>query len=187
MATQRQIEANRRNAQKSTGPKTQAGRDRSRLNALKHGLSRMLPASDPVPPPVLPLAQAIVGEAATHPEALALAEVVAAESLTLLAIRRRRTELIAGQADAACPNTPPGLSTAGADAALEVPLTCHAEGPASSVGRTERSCPADLVRDLSRLDRYERRAIARRSRALRALEDVLARRATPAPSSQAEN
>ena len=30
--------ANRRNAQKSTGPKTQAGKDRSRWNAMKHGL-----------------------------------------------------------------------------------------------------------------------------------------------------
>ena len=32
------IEANRRNAQKSTGPKTQAGKEKSKLNALKHGL-----------------------------------------------------------------------------------------------------------------------------------------------------
>ncbi len=42
MASQRQIEANRRNAQKSTGPKTQAGKARSRLNARKHGLSPSL-------------------------------------------------------------------------------------------------------------------------------------------------
>lgn len=39
MATQSQIEANRRNAQKSTGPRTQEGKERSRANALKHGLS----------------------------------------------------------------------------------------------------------------------------------------------------
>ena len=32
------IEANKLNAQKSTGPKTQAGKDKSKLNALKHGL-----------------------------------------------------------------------------------------------------------------------------------------------------
>ncbi|MCP6280365.1 hypothetical protein NL459_27440, partial [Klebsiella pneumoniae] len=32
------IAANRRNAQKSTGPKTPEGKERSRANALKHGL-----------------------------------------------------------------------------------------------------------------------------------------------------
>src|SRR5881628_3213748 len=39
MATQPQIEANRANAQKSTGPKTPEGRDAVRLNGLKHGLT----------------------------------------------------------------------------------------------------------------------------------------------------
>ena len=32
------IESNRQNAQKSTGPKSQAGKEKSKLNALKHGL-----------------------------------------------------------------------------------------------------------------------------------------------------
>ncbi len=38
MTTLRQVEANRRNAALSTGPKTDAGKDRSRRNAVKHGL-----------------------------------------------------------------------------------------------------------------------------------------------------
>jgi len=33
----RQIEANRRNALKSTGPKTDAGKKASRCNAVRHG------------------------------------------------------------------------------------------------------------------------------------------------------
>jgi hypothetical protein len=39
MATIRQIEANRRNAQKSAGPSTAGGRTISSKNALKHGLT----------------------------------------------------------------------------------------------------------------------------------------------------
>jgi hypothetical protein len=39
MATEEQIAANRRNAQLSSGPKTEAGRNRSRMNALRHGLT----------------------------------------------------------------------------------------------------------------------------------------------------
>lgn len=39
MATEKQIRANRSNALKSSGPKTKAGKLKSRLNALKHGLT----------------------------------------------------------------------------------------------------------------------------------------------------
>src|SRR5580765_2237263 len=38
MATLKQIEANRRNALRSTGPKTPAGKAAVRLNALRNGL-----------------------------------------------------------------------------------------------------------------------------------------------------
>ena len=39
MTTQKQVEANRRNARKSTGPKTEAGKAASSANALSHGLT----------------------------------------------------------------------------------------------------------------------------------------------------
>jgi hypothetical protein len=49
MATIKQIRANRRNAQKATGPKTPEGKERTRFNALVHGLraeSAVIPGED---------------------------------------------------------------------------------------------------------------------------------------------
>lgn len=39
MATDKQIAANRANALLSTGPRTYSGRESSKLNALRHGLT----------------------------------------------------------------------------------------------------------------------------------------------------
>ena len=52
MATDAQINANRRNAQRSTGPKSEAGKKRSSMNATKHGMTskhlNVMAGDDPV-------------------------------------------------------------------------------------------------------------------------------------------
>src|SRR5579872_7567728 len=50
MSTQHQIEANRRNSQLSTGPRTPEGKAVSRFNALKSGINakaQVIPGEDP--------------------------------------------------------------------------------------------------------------------------------------------
>jgi hypothetical protein len=42
--SQKKLEANRRNARRSTGPKSEDGKARSRLNAVSHGLAAQLSA-----------------------------------------------------------------------------------------------------------------------------------------------
>ena len=49
MASERQFEANRKNAKRSTGPKTRAGKARSSRNALRHGLARTTIANEVAP------------------------------------------------------------------------------------------------------------------------------------------
>ena len=46
MTTERQKRANLANAEKSTGPRSPAGRDRSSMNAQKHGLTALPPWGD---------------------------------------------------------------------------------------------------------------------------------------------
>ena len=43
MTSQARTDANRRNAAKSTGPRTDAGKERSRMNALLHGMTASVP------------------------------------------------------------------------------------------------------------------------------------------------
>ena len=52
MTSDKKVEANRRNALKSTGPKTLEGKSAVRMNALKHGLlsrETLLPGKDEEP------------------------------------------------------------------------------------------------------------------------------------------
>ena len=68
MTTDRQRDANRRNAQGSTGPRSAAGRRRSSRNATRHGLTAEISDGD-APPEVLALAGALAAEYACDMEA----------------------------------------------------------------------------------------------------------------------
>ena len=91
MASEKQIAANRVNAERSTGPRTAKGKRASSRNAYRHGLSRPLPF---VPDPTVEaIAQAVLGE---HPgeERLLFAAEFAQAHLELLRIRATRADMI---------------------------------------------------------------------------------------------
>ena len=46
MASERQIAANRRNARRSTGPRSRSGKKRTSQNAFRHGLTKPISASE---------------------------------------------------------------------------------------------------------------------------------------------
>jgi hypothetical protein len=62
MATEKQIMANRRNAKRSTGPRTAAGKSISSRNAFRHGLSRSPDSDETTQAKMEALARAIARE-----------------------------------------------------------------------------------------------------------------------------
>jgi hypothetical protein len=62
MANERQIEANRRNAGKSTGPRSAPGKERASRNAYRHGLSLSVTSSAALAKQVDKLSRKIAGD-----------------------------------------------------------------------------------------------------------------------------
>jgi hypothetical protein len=79
MATEKQIAANRANAKRSTGPKTKRGRQASSRNALRHGLSCLLPMDETVATDVDNLMRMLVHEGADDDQVAAAMQMVQAE------------------------------------------------------------------------------------------------------------
>ena len=94
MATEKQTAANRRNAQRSTGPRSKAGKARSSRNALKHGLARALVGEPGFDEEVSRLARAIAGERQADAAVLAAATTVAEAELDLMRVRMARVQFL---------------------------------------------------------------------------------------------
>src|SRR5580692_12581870 len=90
MATPAQIAANRANSQKSTGPKTEAGKAKSARNHLSNGFSSnatLIPGEDPEEFKALMVALALEHEPVTETEQILVEKMVVSQWLGMRAFR----------------------------------------------------------------------------------------------------
>jgi len=142
MASDRQIAANRRNSQRSTGPRTATGKARVRRNALRHGLAATILRDPATKAAVDQLATGICGKGA-DPAKREQALIIAESEALLSRIRAARADLIAQMSP-----TLPGQ-----------------EADASQLTLPQPFDPDQLLIQLLRLERYESAALSRRTRA----------------------
>jgi hypothetical protein len=93
LASERQIQANRRNAQFSTGPKSLAGKLKSSRNAYRHGLSGPVKLDPATSAKVDAIVHALAGENPSDDRLTSAADFARAQ-FQLLIIRSTRTELM---------------------------------------------------------------------------------------------
>jgi hypothetical protein len=173
MASKRQIAANRRNAGKSTGPRSGAGRKRASRNAYRHGLTLSITSTAAFAKQLETLVRKIAGDSE---DAIVLerARAVAQAELELARVRRAKVALIE-RASAFGQLDPPRLTVtqmirllnAFDRRSLIVPKPIDALATMPS-GEPDRSAEAlrRVLPELRKMDRYERRAAAHRERAV---------------------
>jgi hypothetical protein len=139
MTSAKAIAANRRNARRCTGPRSAMGKRKAARNSLRHGVIASVHSDLGLTAAVARIAAALAGPGASA-ELLALINPIAEAEIDMLRARNARVALI--------------------DLAARTLI---------ADGQPEADAFVAALPSLRRLDRYERRAMARRNRAMRAL------------------
>jgi hypothetical protein len=169
MSIAKQAAANRRNARRSRGPRSSAGKQRVSHNARRHGLSISITADRAFGEQIEQLAREIAGDTQSEVK-LECARAIAAAELDLARVRQAKVALIervmaSGALDRAYGEAPRKVlqsrTLAREVQAQEAPAMPSAE-LCRSAEAIKRALPA-----LVKFDRYEQRARAARDRAVR--------------------
>src|SRR5262245_48663994 len=163
MTSAAKIAANRRNAQRSTGPRGAAGKVRTRYNAFQHGLN-VAARYDPATAEEIEDLADYLSEDSIIPEEQDLAMRAAEAQFEVLRMQRAKADLVNGTAK-------------------------HLERTDASLSKGERAALAFIRKSktLAAFDRYERRAMSSRNRLLRelrALQAPVERVGPPRPKQQ---
>ena len=185
MTSDRKIKANRANARASTGPRTAQGRARASRNALRHALSLPVCSIPALSDEVETLAREIAGPGA-NPATQELARRVAEAQIDLRRVRYARHQFLSDTLSkeyygsyanvrmklkvlrALLRSNPPNMSSETLEFATSTP-----QGPDKLA-----TILSGEAKKLLAMDRYERRALARRKFAIRAFDAARARTAT---------
>jgi hypothetical protein len=154
MTSEAKIAANRHNATRSTGPRTAAGKARSRRNAFLHGLSVQRSSDDDFAVQLDELTDKFAAMAAVPRE---IARSAAEAQLEVTRVQRVKIETINRNVRQQSNRTDDDLSDT-----VRVSIAV-----------------VETISTLTAFDRYERRAISRRKKALCALERYQAAKTSP--------
>lgn len=183
MATERQIAANRRNARKSTGPRSSATKKRTSRNAYRHGLSASLPSSAAVSKWLGAFARKIAGNSKNaiiieHARAAALAE------FDLARVRQIKIALIQRVSALGSLDAPQVFGSSAEEipylksifSGKTPPILPERIDPLATMPSQEPERTAEAMRralpELVKLIRYESRAVSRRDRAIREIVKI---------------
>lgn len=178
MATQRQIAANRRNARKSTGPRSNAAKKRSSRNAYRHGLTSSLPSSAAIAKWLDEFARKIAGNS-KNAIVIEQARTAAQAEFDLARIRHVKVALIQRVSALGALDAPQVFGSSAEEirylksilSGRAPPILPEPVDPLATMPTREPERTAEAIRralpELRKLNRYESRAVARRDRAIR--------------------
>jgi hypothetical protein len=178
MTSEFKVLANRQNAKKSTGPRTKTGKSRASRNALRHGLERVDFGTPGYPAQVERLARAICPDASDpfrYEQALIIAEsqmfLARVRAARIAAIERHSPARLLGSREGTKKFSDPATAQERRKKYTQTILPFRVlqqgndESAPQALDETERLSRA--LPDLLSLERYERRALSRRRRAIR--------------------
>jgi len=180
VATEKQIAANRRNARRSTGPRSGAGKERVSRNSYRHGLTGGAASNAKRSEHIERLARKIAGNI-TDVIRLQCARAIAQAEFDLAQVRRVKVALISRVMAFGEVEKPATFQSLGEIKQFfkgldrgELIVPERVEGPAMPTTEPERSAEAArrALPELVKLDRYERRAAVQRERAIRTMIEL---------------